>query len=261
VKVFKALFFLSIAVIGTSCLQNDMIDPVDCSMSNINLEFQVQDTDCGLSEGQIEVTVTGGTAPFMYRLDDGPEQSSALFTDLAAGDYQVTVKDGNDCTKTETVSVSNTGGLQVSAMMMPSDCTADTGKIIITASGGVEPYSYQLGSGSAQSSNEFTVGAGDYVVTTTDNNGCSFESSITVLTNTSFQTNVSPIIMSSCAVSNCHDGSNPNRVNFTVFSNVQARASMIKTRTQNGSMPPNGTLTQAQKDIIACWVDDGAKDN
>ena len=51
-------------------------------------------------------------------------------------------------------------------------------------------------------------------------------------------------------------------LHFTVFSNIQSSASQIKSLTQSGAMPKNGSkLSQTQLDAIACWVDDGALNN
>ena len=67
------------------------------------------------------------------------------------------------------------------------------------------------------------------------------------------------IIASNCAISGCHDGSiSPD---LTTFNTIQSRASRIKARTANGSMPRGRTLTQTEIDLIACWVDDGALEN
>ena len=46
-----------------------------------------------------------------------------------------------------------------------------------------------------------------------------------------------------------------------IFANVQGNAGQIKTLTGNRTMPAEGSLTQAEIDMIACWVDDGAVAN
>lgn len=50
-------------------------------------------------DGQIAITnVTGGTAPFMYSIDNGTNYgASSTFTSLGSGNYQVKVKDFYDC--------------------------------------------------------------------------------------------------------------------------------------------------------------------
>lgn len=78
----------------------------------------------------------------------------------------------------------------------------------------------------------------------------------------SFETDVKPIIEMYCQINNsgCH-GMNPDIPNWSIFSEVQSHAAIIKTKTRDRSMPKIGSLTQSQIDLITCWVDNGAKDN
>jgi hypothetical protein len=59
----------------------------------------------GNSDGQIVVSVQGGNPPYLYRLNNGPDQASNVFTDLAMGLYLVTVTDSKGCTQSVEVSV------------------------------------------------------------------------------------------------------------------------------------------------------------
>ena len=100
---------------------------------------------------------------------------------------------------------------------------------------------------------------GEYAVSVADINGCVIVVTTKVFSGVSFSRSISPIINSSCAVSGCHAGS--QFPDFRVFENIQNNAIEIKKRTQSGSMPKIGTITQNEKDLIACWVDDGALNN
>jgi hypothetical protein len=46
-----------------------------------------------------------------------------------------------------------------------------------------------------------------------------------------------------------------------VYSQVKTFASTIRKRTQDRSMPAEGSLTADQIALIACWIDDGAAQN
>jgi hypothetical protein len=80
----------------------------------------------------------------------------------------------------------------------------------------------------------------------------------------SYELEIYPILETNCIKSGCHNGDNGATRNWTVFANVQAKAELIKTKTLNKTMPldiaPQG-LPEAQIKLIACWVDQGAKDN
>ena len=252
---------LIISLLQFGCLYNAIEYPAECSASDIVAQVTTSDATCGLADGSIELVVTGGSPPYSFRLDGGAVQNSAFFTDLAAGSYTVTVFDNLGCSIDVSASVINTGGFSATIQVENADCESSNGKIIVTAENGIGPYQYQLGSNNPQSNPEFVVGQGSYQVYTIDANGCTYSTQVNVSSNTSYASDVQPIIMNSCSVIGCHDGSRPARANFTNFSEVQANASMIKSRTQSGNMPRNGSLTAQQIAIIACWVDDGAKDN
>ncbi|MBL7896952.1 MAG: T9SS type A sorting domain-containing protein, partial [Crocinitomicaceae bacterium] len=66
--------------------------------------------DNGSTNGAIDVTVSGGTAPFTYSWDHGP--SSEDVTGLAAGDYGITITDVNGCSIYETFTVISTVGVE-----------------------------------------------------------------------------------------------------------------------------------------------------
>jgi valyl-tRNA synthetase len=54
----------------------------------------------------ITVNVTGGNAILLYSLDNGPNQTSNIFSDVYAGPHIVTVTDANGCTNlTQLVSI------------------------------------------------------------------------------------------------------------------------------------------------------------
>jgi hypothetical protein len=74
----------------------------------------------------------------------------------------------------------------------PTGCAANDGKIIAVGSGGVEPYAYKLGSGAYQSSETFSsLGAGTYLISIKDSNGCEMISENVVVPNVSSTLNAS----------------------------------------------------------------------
>lgn len=102
----------------------------------------------------------------------------------------------------------------------------------------------------------------DHKLPTPDGFGCSGEA-------VSYAQDVSPIISTSCAIvgdGGCHNGGNGANLDWRVFSNVQSHATQMKdriTRTPgtSGHMPRIGSITDAQIQLISCWVDQGAQDN
>ena len=58
------------------------------------------------STGVLEITgVTSGVSPFVYSLDNGSFTSQTTYTNLAPGDYTITVKDDNGCEYEKTFTI------------------------------------------------------------------------------------------------------------------------------------------------------------
>ena len=131
---------------------------------------------CGNSNGSVTAgTVSGGTAPFFYSKDGVTFQSEAVFSALAAGDYTIIIKDGNGCTFTETVAVTNIAGpTDLALTSTSSTCGNSNGQIKVgTVTGGTAPYTYAINGTNFQGSTTFeNVLAGEHTITVKDANGC-----------------------------------------------------------------------------------------
>lgn len=246
-----------------ACTDESLEEPFDCSSSDLTLQVvSVTKANCSSADGQIEVSATGGTANYLFSINGGDPQASGVFTGLSAGTYQVLVSDGQ-CEKSMEVIVETESGLSASiAGVSPSGCETSNGSISVAVSGGTEPYAYQINEGAPSTSSTFSsLAQGSYSITVTDDQGCQVNLQANVESGISYASNVQSIMQSDCATSGCHNGNN-SLPNFNDFNTVQNNAGSIKSRTQSGSMPPGGrTISQSQINAIACWVDDGAKNN
>lgn len=65
-----------------------------------------QDPDCSQTNGVVEITITGGTAPYTYFLND-IENTDGLFDNVAVGTYDIFVEDVNQCFVTGTVTLTS----------------------------------------------------------------------------------------------------------------------------------------------------------
>lgn len=86
-----------------------------------------------------------------------------------------------------------------------------------------------------------------------------------------FESSVLPIFVSSCARSGCHDArSGREGYVLDTYANITRRgitpgnasnSKLYKVLFESGEdrMPPDGSLTQAQKDSIKLWINQGAK--
>lgn len=259
-------------MLSGSCSSNDEPDVADCSSTDltINLVTKTDPVDCNTNNGSITVSATGGRSPYQFKLDAGSFGSSTTFSNLGSGSFTVVVKDANSCEKTLsgiTLTAPSAPVAGASTVLDQTDCTSPNGSITANVTGGNPPYEYKLGSGAFGSSANFSsLKAGNYTITVKDASNCSITINETVASNTgvSYLTQIKPILETNCIKSGCHNGDNGADRNWSVFANVQAKAQQIKQRTGNKSMPadiaPTG-LPQAQIDLIACWVDEGAQNN
>ncbi len=80
----------------------------DCAASGFAVTASATNTQgCG-SLGTITASSTGGTGTVTYKLNaNGTYQSSAVFSNIAAGNYTVFAKNGNGCEKSTTVTVNS----------------------------------------------------------------------------------------------------------------------------------------------------------
>ncbi|WMN12979.1 FG-GAP-like repeat-containing protein [Marivirga salinae] len=131
----------------------------------------------GEANGSFEILATG-TEPFLYTMD-GTDQESEIFSNLTAGDYDVIVTDGNNCTQTVTVTVKEPAMLTISGEVANSNSTDGNGSISLTANGGTGNLSYEWSNG-ATSANISELTIGEYTVTVTDENGCSLTEKFTI---------------------------------------------------------------------------------
>ncbi|HCM77523.1 MAG TPA: hypothetical protein DIS90_14160 [Cytophagales bacterium] len=262
------VLFTVAVIILAGCSTEEEVQPVDCALSSfdITLQSSIDATSCSASDGSIAVVTIDGKGPFTFTLGSTTNQTGS-FQGLPAGTYLISVTDANTCERTLEVTLKAAGSTLslTTSSTKNTGCTTANGTITAMVQGGVSPYEYSLDNGDFNSSSSFTgLKAGNYAISVKDKDGCVFVKNTTVEkgdTGVSFASQIQPIIATKCAISGCHNGDSGASRNWTVFSNVQANAASIKTRTGDRSMPQTGSLTQAQIDLIACWVDDGAKNN
>ena len=134
----------------------------------------------GNSTGSVNLTVTGGTAPYTYAWSNNTTLQDP--TGLAAGTYTVTVTDANGCTATTTVTITEpASAVSVTTQSQNILCLNGTGSVNSTPTGGVAPYTYSW-TNNALTQNITNLQAGSYTVTVQDANGCTAQSTGTVLT-------------------------------------------------------------------------------
>ncbi|HLP11117.1 MAG TPA: GEVED domain-containing protein, partial [Flavobacteriales bacterium] len=129
----------------------------------------------GGSDGSIDLTVSGGTGPYLFDWNNdgtGDTDDTEDVSGLDAGANLVIVLDANGCSTNAVFTLTNPAPITTTAVITPDGCSGpSTGGIDITPAGGTAPYTYSWSNG-ALTEDISSVAAGTYVVTVTDVNGC-----------------------------------------------------------------------------------------
>lgn len=127
----------------------------------------------GQMDGSIAVAPIGGLAPYTYLWDDTQQQTTALATGLAAGNYSVLVSDSLACdTMTVFVSLGNSPIVNIAVENVVDATNGEAnGSIDMTIDSGVPPYTFLWNNG-ATTEDLSDIPAGTYLLEVTDANGC-----------------------------------------------------------------------------------------
>jgi hypothetical protein len=125
----------------------------------------------GKNDGSIEISVTGGAGSYKYKWSNN--DTSNIVTNLAAGDYSVTIYDINGCFITKNYNLPNTSpvNIELTKINNPLCSYSKTGYLEVTAYGGNGKFDY-IWSGGQTTSAISGLEAGNYTVTATDAKGC-----------------------------------------------------------------------------------------
>jgi len=150
---------------GTPGSKNDIC-------ADLKISATVFDVSCnGNNDGFINVSVNGGEPQFTY--DWGNGINNSLISNLAPGNYSVTVTDKFLCTSTGNFTVAEPSVIQPN--LSKTDETlyqANDGTASLSVTGGVGQYSYDWSNGAANSASVSGLAPGSYSVTITDSEGC-----------------------------------------------------------------------------------------
>jgi len=133
------------------------------------------------ADGSITVNPVGGIPVYTFLWST--TETSQTINNLVAGDYDVTVTDGNACTWDTTVTVREPLAILLSTSSTDVSCFGgNNGTATVSASGGTLPYTYQwdAAAGSQTTPTALALMAGDFDVVVTDFRGCTEMETVTV---------------------------------------------------------------------------------
>ncbi len=149
---------------------------------SIAIDNVMHENPAGSNNGVVDITVSGGTAPYSYNWSNGFTMED--ISGLAPGLYNLTVTDANSCEATISVTINaGTNTLEIDGANTVVNNVAcigeNTGSINLVVSGGVTPYMYAWNN-FVTTSNNSGLAAGTYTVTVTDAVGNTADDSFTI---------------------------------------------------------------------------------
>jgi hypothetical protein len=165
---------------------------------DINVIEKRQPNCYGGNNGQIRISGLHGNGNYSYLWENG--SNLPTLSNLTAGQYRVTVFDVMNCSTESTITLGQPSALSSSVSAPQIPCTQTTGTATIAASGGVGPYTYNIGNGPQNSGVFPNLLPQTYEYTILDNKGCVLQNAFTLTSQPSPVSSASSSQPITCAV-------------------------------------------------------------
>jgi len=161
----------------------------------------VSNVSCfGGNDAQVNIIVTGGTAPYSYDIPFDVLDSPG------AGTYDITVTDENGCATATTFTITQPDEITFEVnQITPVDCITDEGgSVTVTASGGTSSigYPYRLEGNGVDLESETglfsNLDYGTYIITTIDDLGCTAEIEVLIPYPSMFDVSIASVTPIAC---------------------------------------------------------------
>ena len=123
------------------------------------------------SNGQITASLLSSNEALVYTWSINNPGNSEILSELTSGEYSLVITDQNNCSSEQSIALSDPAILTLDASVSNTECENLEGQIVAKVTGGTAPYQY-IWSNGASNSTLVGVGAGEFHLTVTDNNGC-----------------------------------------------------------------------------------------
>jgi len=141
-------------------------------------DFVIEPTCFGDTDGSITITMANGQAAYQFDWGSGFQSNNTLFN-LGDGTYTLSVRDANNC-QGGPFQILVAEPDELIATITGADVTCfdgDDGEAVSNVTGGNDSYSYIWNNNSQDSINSNLI-AGNYLLTVTDNKGCTDTTSV-----------------------------------------------------------------------------------
>ncbi|WP_367391837.1 gliding motility-associated C-terminal domain-containing protein [Lewinella sp. LCG006] len=147
---------------------------------------EVTQPSCGLDNGAISVTASGGMGDLVYSMNDEIFQNGIFAEDLPPGNYTITITDEDNCTIQQEIQLNNSFFLEIIDLSVENtSCGENNGEIILISSGGTGSISFSVDGINFQTSGVFgNLVPDEYTVYAVDESNCIVTSDVEILSST-----------------------------------------------------------------------------
>ncbi|PIF29819.1 putative secreted protein (Por secretion system target) [Flavobacterium sp. 9] len=165
---------------ANSCFTTQSFTIVEPTVLTASAAGQTDVSCNGGTTGSATVTATGGTGTYTYSWSPSGG-IAATASGLSAGTYIATVTDANNCTSTQSFTITEPNALTASIASVDVNCNGGTtGSATATVTGGTGLYTYSWAPSGGTAATATGLSAGTYIVTVTDANSCTTTQSVTI---------------------------------------------------------------------------------
>ncbi len=187
---------------SNGCNTTDQISMT--SSAGPSVFISTDNASCGQANGVVNITASGGTAPYLYDIGNGQTSNNSI-TGLSEGNYNVTITDAAGCQEVRPAIINDNGPINLSATnIVHEDCDGSAGSFSAQINGGTAPYFYDIGNGPTINSNFTNLDAGTYNLTVTDLNDCTASTTVNINPGATPGVNIGSLNFANCGLS---DGS------------------------------------------------------
>ncbi|NND06095.1 MAG: T9SS type B sorting domain-containing protein [Saprospiraceae bacterium] len=176
------------------CIHRDTVE-VNASTTP-QVDPRIKHTTCGLNNGNAQLLVTGGIAPYHIYLNS--EEESEFVNNLHPGNYQIRVVDSSDCVDTTSFMINPSTSPDLAYDIKAASCYQNNGSVSVSGSNGTLPYQFTLDMQNSINDTFSALDSGNYVLQIIDSVGCSDTALVTVAYDDQYQKPELPPLASIC---------------------------------------------------------------
>ncbi|PIP53851.1 MAG: hypothetical protein COX07_08510 [Bacteroidetes bacterium CG23_combo_of_CG06-09_8_20_14_all_32_9] len=114
---------------------------VNNDAGNMSVSGSVTNALCNIANGAIDVSVSGGNAPFTFMWNN--DSTTEDLNNLDAGSYTVLVTDAIGCSIYQTFNIISSPGISIASVNVTDEvCGNSQGSVVVNTTGGNSPFTY-----------------------------------------------------------------------------------------------------------------------